>query len=371
MRPVLVEIPSKLLFLAALVLAGVSFVRERRRAKENPKEPKSLNWLFLLAGAYALLGLRGGAWIPSVEAFKEPWLPVPIFSYGVMLGTSMVVGWFLALKLAKQDGIPQEHAGAIYMWTAVWSIVGARILYTLANPREFAENPLRFLKLWEGGLVAYGGMIGGFLASWYNCWRRKIPLLQWADASAPSVILGTAITRVGCLLFGCDYGKRSDVAWAIEFPRGRPAWEDHLRNRWIEDGASASLPVHPTQVYEMLAGLFLFAAAMVARKFRRFSGMPFLVWVIGYGILRPIIEMYRDDDQRGAVGPLSTSQFIGIVATVLGMGLLIALVRRHRQDPQALRYWERPIPAPAEGPAEEPDQPRHRGSGASRRRKAR
>ena len=91
--------------------------------------------------------------------------------------------------------------------------------------------------------------------------------------------------------------------------------------------------MHPTQLYEMLAGLFLFGLLMFLRRVRRFSGMPFLGWVIGYGILRPIIEMYRDDDQRGSVGPLSTSQFIGITSVVLGVALLVFLLRRYRQDP--------------------------------------
>src|SRR5207244_4364626 len=140
-----------------------------------------------------------------------------IYSYGVMLGSSMIVGWFLAMRLAKNDGIPQDQSGAIYMWTAVWSIVGARILYIVTNWSEF-DSVTDIFKVWKGGLVAYGGMIGGFLASWYGCHKRKIPLLRWADVAAPSVVLGTAITRVGCLLFGCDYGARSDLPWAIRFP---------------------------------------------------------------------------------------------------------------------------------------------------------
>ena len=79
---------------------------------------------------------------------------------------------------------------------------------------------------------------------------------------------------------------------------------------------------------------------MFLRRLRRFSGQVFLGWVIGYGILRPVIEVYRDDKQRGNVGPLSTSQFIGLVATALGIGLLVALWRRYRRDPDSLRHWE-------------------------------
>jgi phosphatidylglycerol:prolipoprotein diacylglycerol transferase len=364
MRPVLVNVPSKLLFVLAIVLAIASFVQETRRRRKDPKAPRSSTPLMLLGGAYALLGFRGDAWVPTGEAFRHPWLPVPIHSYGVMLGISMIVGWFLAMRLAKEDGIRAETAGGIYMWTAVWSIVGARLLYCIVQ-YESVHSVFDVFKIWEGGLVAYGGMIGGFLASWYNCWRAKIPLLRWADVSAPSVVLGTAITRIGCLLYGCDYGKRSDVAWAIHFPSGSPAYKDQLAGHFIDSSARVSAAVHPTQIYEFLAGLFLFGVVMFLRRVRRFSGMVFLGWVIGYGILRPIIEIYRDDPQRGTVGPLSTSQFIGITSVLLGLGLLVALLKKYREDPASLRLWEMPLPEPA--PAEEP----RRAAAGGKRRKGR
>jgi phosphatidylglycerol:prolipoprotein diacylglycerol transferase len=348
MRPVLVFIPSKLLFFVLIVWAIVAFVLDVRRRKADPKVPRSSTPLTLLVGAFALLRWRGESFIPTASAFSHPWEGVPIHSYGVMLGTSMILGWFLTMRLAKEDGIPNEAAGQIFMWAAVYSIVGARLLYCIVQWQELS-SPLDIFKIWQGGLVAYGGMIGGFLASWYNCWRKGIPLLRWADVAAPCVVLGTAITRVGCLLFGCDYGKRADqLPWAITFPQGSPAFNDHLTNLHLPADALRSWPVHPTQVYEMLAGLFLFALLMFLRRVRKFSGMVFLGWVIGYGILRPIIETFRDDDQRGTIGPLSTSQFIGITSVLLGLALLVALVRKYRQNPAAMRLWEQPL---AVGPA--------------------
>ena len=135
-----------------------------------------------------------------------------------MLGTSLVVGWFIAMRLAKQDGIDQQEAGTIYMWTAVWSIIGSRLLWSSPLPSRQRQGGRDGE---QGGLVAYGGMIGGFLASWYCCRKRGIPLLQWADVAAPSVVLGTAITRIGCLLFGCDYGARTTCPGRSGFP-GQP-----------------------------------------------------------------------------------------------------------------------------------------------------
>ncbi len=357
MRPILVQLPSKLLFIAACVLAAGLFVADCLKHRRNSSHPWSSTPLYLLGAAWLLLGQKSGAWLPTGHGLALPWAPVPIFSYGVMLGTSMIIGWFLAMRLATRDGIAHDQAGTIYMWTALWSIIGARVLYVIVQWREF-DSVLEMAMVNRGGLVAYGGMIGGFLASWHGCHKRKIPLLQWADVSAPSVVLGTAITRVGCLLFGCDYGKRTDLPWAIRFPgpnamnpQGSPAWRDHVDNFGLARDAARSFPIHPTQVYEMLAGLFLFGLMMLVRRKRTFSGQAFLVWVIGYGTLRPIIEIFRDDDQRGTVGPFSTSQFIGIVGVTLGLALLASLVKRHRADPAALRLWElAPTPEPVTAP---------------------
>jgi phosphatidylglycerol:prolipoprotein diacylglycerol transferase len=370
MRPILVNIPSKLLLVLALALAVVSFVRDVVRRRRDPKLPRSSTPLYMLVGAELLIGFKSGSWFPSGAGFARTWTPVPIYSYGVMLGTSLIIGWFLAMRFAKQDGIRQEDAAAIYMWTAVWSIIGARLLYVLTNLSDF-DNFLEIFMVNRGGLVAYGGMIGGFLASWYGCYKRKIPLLKWGDVAAPQVVLGTAITRIGCLLFGCDFGARSDLPWAIRFPQESPAWKHHVHDFGLARDSLWSYPVHPTQLYESLVGLALFGLLMLLRKYRKFSGQVFLGWVLGYGIMRPLIEIVRDDDQRGNVGPLSTSQAIGIASVALGLALLVYLVRRYRRDPESLRLWQQPALAGG-GEAALPGSPApSRGGGGGKRRKRR
>jgi phosphatidylglycerol:prolipoprotein diacylglycerol transferase len=378
MRPILVNIPAKLLFIAALVLAVASLARDLWRRRKEPKAELSSTPLYLLVGAEVLIGLKSGSWTPSAAGFSHPWSPVPIYAYGVMLGTSLVTGWFIVMRLAKQDGIPEQEAGSIYMWSAVWSIIGSRVLYVLTNLSEF-DSFTEMLMVNRGGLVAYGGMIGGFLATWYLCHKRGIELLRWADVAAPAVVLGTGITRIGCFLFGCDFGARSSLPWAIRFPgpnplapQGSPAWQHHVRDFGLSQSAPWSYPVHPTQFYESLVGLSLFAILMWMRKHRQFSGQVFLGWVLGYGIMRPLIEIVRDDDQRGNVGPLSTSQFIGIASVVLGIGLFVALVRKYRRDPVGSRLWELPLLATAgAGAVVSGEAARPSRSGGAKRRKRR
>jgi phosphatidylglycerol:prolipoprotein diacylglycerol transferase len=363
MRPILLKLPAFPLLIACLVIAVLAVLRDVvPRKGKRPVFPWTTVWA--IGGAEALLKFVGKSWIPDagvIANLRSPDGFVPIYAYGVMLGTSLVVGWFLAMTLAAKDGIDQQEAGTIYMWTAVWSIVGSRLLYVITNISEF-DSLTQVVMVNRGGLVAYGGMIGGFLTSVYCCRKRGIPLLQWADVAAPSVVLGTAITRVGCLLFGCDFGARSNLPWAIRFPQGSPAWFHHVHDFGLPNNAPYSYPVHPTQIYESLVGLFLFALLMLIRKYRTFSGQVFLGWVLGYGILRPLIEVVRDDDQRGNVGSLSTSQFIGIASVVLGVVLFVSLLRKYRRDPDSLRLWQH-VPAEAKAKVEE--------GGGSKRRKRR
>ncbi len=371
MRPVLVAIPSKLLLAVALVLAVGIAVRDVLRRRADPKAPWSTTPLYLIVGAAILSAVKTGSIIPSVAALSQPWTPVPIYSYGVMLGSSLIVGWFLTMRLARQDGVATESAASIYMWTAVWSIVGARILYVIANYSDF-DGVMEVLMINRGGLVAYGGMIGGFLASWYGCRKRGIPLLRWGDVAAPAVVLGTGITRIGCFLFGCDYGRRTDLPWGLSFPVDSPAFKHHVGAYGLARDAAHSFAVHPTQLYEMVVGFLLFGVLMLIRRWRTFSGQVFLGWIIGYGTLRPLIEILRDDTQRGSVGPLSTSQFIGIMAVVLGMALLIYLVKRHGQDPAGMRLWEQPAVGIApEAPAARDGESPGRGRKTGARRKKR
>ena len=371
MRPILFSIPSKPLFFAALILAVGSVVRDFLRRRNDRTAPWSSSPIYLLIGAGILIYIKTGDF-PIVEGLSQPWTDVPIYAYGVMLGTSLVIGWFVAMHLSKQDGIDPQEAGTIYMWTAVWSIIGSRLLWFFTDPdAKLANLPM----INQGGLVAYGGMIGGFLASVYGCRKRGIPLLQWADVSAPSVVLGTGITRIGCFLFGCDYGRTTSVPWAIRFPGpnarsvfglvkggpdGSPAWHHHfgsLGSAYLHEcqrtATCWSERVHPTQIYESLVGLFLFGLLMLIRKYRKFSGQVFLGWVMGYGILRPLIEQVRGDEDRGVkdVGfQLSTSTAIGLVSLVLGGALLVVLIRKYRRDPDGSKLWLHPVAvAPAGG----------------------
>jgi len=258
--------------------------------------------------------------VPGVGPLHETFTQgnIPIYSYGVMLGLSLVVGWYLTLWLAEKDGLPKETMANCYVVTALAAIVGSRVLYVVTNLEEF--NGLGdFFAFRRGGLVAYGGFLGGYLGSWGYLKLKKIPLMPWADIAVPSLASGLAITRIGCFLFGCDFGKPlGDGApeflkkigtfphWApgmVDRGDGAPAWIQHVNSGLIDHEATHSLPVHPTQLYESLVGLALLGLLMVQRKHQRFRGQVFMLFAFAYGFARFLLEIVRDDAERGLYGP--------------------------------------------------------------------
>jgi phosphatidylglycerol---prolipoprotein diacylglyceryl transferase len=244
--------------------------------------------------------------------------PLPIYSYGAMLCLSIIIGWFLTLGLSEKDGLPRETMANCYFVTALSALVGARLLYVFTNLQEFQQFWDLFA-LRRGGLVAYGGFLGGFVGALAYLRRHKLRLLPWADVAVPSLALGLVVTRIGCYLFGCDFGAplaEGAPRWLARlgtFPRwpegtvadgaGSPAFIQHVNERGLSPDAMASLPVHPTQIYESLAGLALLALVFLVRRKQRFRGEVFLAFTFGYGLLRFLIETVRDDLERRMWGP--------------------------------------------------------------------
>ncbi len=260
---------------------------------------------------------------------------LPIYSYGVMLGLSLVVGWYLTLGLAERDGLPKEAMANCYVVTALTAIVGSRLLYVATNLEEF-HSVVDVFKLRSGGLVAYGGFLGGFLGSVVFTRSQRLRLLPWGDVAVPSLASGLLITRLGCYMYGCDFGKPlpgSAPEWlqklgtfphwpegTLEHGTGAPAWVHHVQHRGLGETAAASFPVHPTQLYESLTGALLLALLLWVRKNQKFRGQVFLVFVFGYGVLRFLLEIIRDDLERGEYGP-SVAEHILLPGALLAFAL--------------------------------------------------
>src|SRR6187551_2774541 len=153
-------------------------------------------------------------------------------------------------------------------------------------------------RFYAGGLAYYGGFLGASLAAWYLLRADRFPFWKAADMAGMVVPLGLGFGRLGCLLAGCCFGETSSVPWALSFPPGSPASEAQSKAHLIPSVGDASLPVHPTQIYESGA-CFALAALLIlwlhGRK--RYDGQVFVAFVASYAAIRFVLELFRDDER--------------------------------------------------------------------------
>jgi phosphatidylglycerol:prolipoprotein diacylglycerol transferase len=233
-----------------------------------------------------------------------------IYSYGVFVAIAFLAAlWVSAREIARQ-GQDREKFLDMGFWVVLSAIVGARTFHVLVYWREYAEAPAEILKLWNGGLVFYGGFIAAVTACTVFLRKHRMPFLPVADASAIGIPLGLAFGRVGCTFAGCCFGKPTDLPWAVTF---------------TAPGSLAPLhvPLHPTQIYESIAGFAIFGFLYATRDRFRTPGMRFWTMLILYGTARSFLEIFRDDP-RGFLGPFSESQ---VVSTLLIAYAIVSILR--------------------------------------------
>jgi phosphatidylglycerol---prolipoprotein diacylglyceryl transferase len=256
-----------------------------------------------------------------------PW-GLPLYAYGTMLCLSVIIGRLLAMRLAERAGMDPALTDRCIAWTLVGACVGARLLYVVTNLDQF-DSVLDVFKWWKGGLVAYGGFLGGLAGTWAFSRRHRMNVLAWIDAVTPSLCLGLMLTRIGCFLAGCDFGRPWNGPLAVTFPAGSLASQQQAAQGLLPSPMMPSLPVHPTQLYESAVGLILLLLVLVVRRRQTAPGQPFVAFVLGYSICRYGIEVFRADLDRGAVGPFSASQFIAIVTFLAAAAFLWTRGRSH------------------------------------------
>lgn len=229
-----------------------------------------------------------------------------------MLALGVVAGVWTASRRCVLDKIQPIVITDLAPWLVGGVMVGARTLYVITYWKEqFSGEPLwHVFNLRSGGLVFYGGLIGAVVTTYLYLHFKRQPVWKVADALAPSIALGHAFGRIGCLMYGCCYGRPCDLPWAIQFPPGHPTYPAH---------------VHPTEIYESLLnfGLYLALAWLYRRK--RYDGHVFGVYLVSYAIIRSFVELFRGDypaDQYHFGGLVSPGQFVSIGILAAGIALL-------------------------------------------------
>lgn len=252
--------------------------------------------------------------------------PFTVHGYGLMIGIGFALAVFAGCFLAKKKGLSDNDFINMAMWVLVIGFAGGKLLHILVEFKLFLTDPMAVIG--SSGFVVYGGIITGVLSVVVYCKVKKLNVLDYLDIFGAAVPLNQSLGRVGCFLAGCCYGRETDSPIGVVFPEGCCA--------------PAGVRVLPTQVFMAIGDMVMFIALSAfflktkqiitedgqkeANGFHKYSapGCTASLYLILYSVGRFVIEFFRNDE-RGAVGALSTSQFIAIFTFAAGVILFFLI----------------------------------------------
>ena len=243
--------------------------------------------------------------------------PYTLYGYGLMMALAVIAAYLTAVYRSKRYCEDDENRMFdIVIVCTVGGFVVAKIFFWLVELPEIMADPSFILRTMGDGFVVFGGIVGGILAGHLYCKIKKLEFRLYFDLLAPSLALGQAIGRIGCLLAGCCYGKPTDSALSITFENSMYA-PNHVA-------------LIPTQIYSSILDFVHFLLLLFISKKKTANGQVAGCYLILYSIVRSVMEVFRGDTERGHVGILSTSQFIAIFVFLYGVWLLWDSTKKQR-----------------------------------------
>jgi phosphatidylglycerol---prolipoprotein diacylglyceryl transferase len=267
-----------------------------------------------------------------------------IHMYGLMIMTALLAGFVVSSKRARMVGIDSDQLTLMYLLVALAGVAVSRLFHFLFTDQsaEFFQNPMIYFDPGEGGLVFYGGPIGGVLVGVLYCFYFKIPVFKMLDIAAPAIMLGLAFGRIGCFLAGCCHGMHCELpveSTILSLQGGEVVSVNgfpHFALLFYGDGpgvtasAARDLPLFPTQVWEMsVAFTLFFLLSWIWKKLKFFDGQILMLMMIFYAAWRSTVENFRGDMTRGldtAGSGLSTSQWISVGIVILAIAIGVGRV---------------------------------------------
>jgi len=375
-------------FLSAVTVASLL----ARREWPGELGLKRRDQIMDLAFSVFVGGIVGSRELFVLVNWKDYVTKKPAEAYATVLDLMVVVA--LTLLVAFRHKLTKQFADKVVENAGLWFV------YTLAGGRVLLSmmiggsgSLLNIPEMLGGGLVFQGGLIGATLASVWYCIRNDIQFLRLADLAAPTVSLGAAFGRLGCFSSGCCWGKpagpnallgvhffgsqstktligttsdTASLAWSSMSTDTRYVIEKtgEIFQQMVPDAVSISswvrehdhtLAIHPVQLYDSVAQLTFFLLMLAMRRWRRFHGQIFGMWLMGYSIIRSSVELLRGDSERGTLNGklvewgwdnlaalfppqawynISTGQFVSILLFALGAYIVVAGFRAKAAQPK-------------------------------------
>jgi phosphatidylglycerol:prolipoprotein diacylglycerol transferase len=255
---------------------------------------------------------------------------IGLHTYGVLIAVGLACGIAIAYQEAKRQKLDGGRILDLAFWLIVVGLLGARVAYVAINADDFVgicagsgvpgrgargiwSDCTRALRVWEGGLVFYGGIAAAAVFAFRFSRRERWWPAQIADLFAPSLALGHAIGRLGCFAAGCCYGKELNIHWAFGFPPGSVAYDQYVAAGMSRETLSTP-PLHPTQLYEAAGELAIFAVLLALRgRLRPRPGSLLLVYLALYALVRFVVEIFRGDYARRFVVGFDTPRLADLL----------------------------------------------------------
>jgi len=245
--------------------------------------------------------------------------PFPVYTYGVMVSLGFIVGYYLLLYWADQEGVPERNIVDLFLILVAASMVGARATFVLTYPEHFRHDWLEAFRVWKGGLTILGGALLAFVVFLLYCRRHRLNTLLVFDLFSPCIALGLVIGRLGCLGYGCCYGRPTTLPWGLVFPNTDPL--------------TPPVPRHPTQIYTSLCMVVIFLVLRWFRSRPHVDGTVTVLFVYCYSLYRMAIETLREDvaNERYLFG-LTLAQSCCIVASFVATAFWAVRLRGRPDD---------------------------------------
>jgi len=243
-----------------------------------------------------------------------------ITGYGIMMMAGFLMGGWLIDRELRRRGWNHEYAANITVAAVIGGVLGAKLWYVVS----IHDWSALFTR---GGLVWYGGFLGGAGVVLFQSWWRKVPLRWTLELTAPALAAAYSLGRIGCFLVGDDYGVPTSVPWAVKFPQGLPPTTagEMARNFGVPMQAGVTpdtvLAVHPTQLYEAVIMIGVFMALWRMRTHSRAPGWLFGVYLMFAGTERFLVEFLRAKEDH-FFGQLTIAQGMALAIIALGAFLV-------------------------------------------------